>query len=84
MKKYTTKCKTCGKAFTKHSQLSADQALRMHQTSAHTKFKRSGGGGRKAIKGRRQRQAVVPDLHFCPKCGIDLQTLAVAMLVAGR
>ena len=80
----TVKCPKCPKTFSKASQTSARQALRCHVMRVHDKTMVPNGIKKRAPWGSKRKQQTVENLHFCPRCGLNLQTLAVAMLVAER
>lgn len=75
-------CPECGRTFTGTALNRVVPALNMHRMRAH----RGGGpGGKKEAPAPRRRRKVVSNgdvgLHFCPRCGLNVQLAQVALAV---
>lgn len=74
----TATCKKCKRVFSKPTQTSADQALRMHMMVKHTRRTKKPVLHRKSKK-----RAVEVMVNFCPNCGCNLHAVAMGIAMAG-
>lgn len=96
--KTTLRCEDCGKTFTKESVQHAEAALRMHRHRAHTgriPTARSAENKTRRLEVARRLEPAVhtPVVHepveaeplcFCPRCGVNLAAIAMALRVAAK